>query len=303
MKKTVFVWALIIALLFTACAGASGKDTEATQTPTQTVDDGVLKVLLIGNSFSYYFTDELYGMLKTAGKEAVIANVYYSGCSLYRHVNDYKNNIAEFEYDVTDGNGRTEAKNVGLAFCLDADDWDVISIQNHFYPKLTETFDSAMTACDPNAKDLIEIIRKHKPDAKIVWHETWAFQVGYERNDGKVTTVEDQTHQYEVIRDVTGKLTEKLGISVVPSGDAWQIARADPLIGDTLCTDTTRGDGKGDNYHDGNVGGGQYLNACVWFEALTGQSPVGSLFYPDYSLSREAMKALQTAAHQAFAEQ
>ena len=70
-------------------------------------------------------------------------------------------------------------------------------------------------------------------------------------------------------------------------------------MGDVLCN---RG-AKSDNYHDGEEGGGQYLNACVWFETLTGQSCIGNTWRPDtYELSESMIAALQQAAHRAVAE-
>ena len=72
------------------------------------------------------------------------------------------------------------------------------------------------------------------------------------------------------------------------------IARANELVGDTLCLE--------DMYHDGDVGGGQYLNACVWFEVLTGKSCIGNTWRPSYELSEERITQLQLAAHQAVAE-
>ena len=54
-------------------------------------------------------------------------------------------------------------------------------------------------------------------------------------------------------------------------------------------------------YLDG--AGGQYLNACVWFETLTGQSCIGNTWRPDtYELSESMIAALQQAAHRAVAE-
>ena len=66
----------------------------------------------------------------------------------------------------------------------------------------------------------------------------------------------------------------------------------------------------GDGYHDGDIGGGQYLNACVWYETLTGESCVGKTFKvktyhndkdaayaPYYELSAELVDALQKVAH------
>jgi hypothetical protein len=51
------------------------------------------------------------------------------------------------------------------------------------------------------------------------------------------------------------------------------------------------------------VGGGQYLNACIWFEVLSGKSCIGNTWRPsDYRLSEEKIAGLQLAAHQAVAE-
>jgi hypothetical protein len=53
------------------------------------------------------------------------------------------------------------------------------------------------------------------------------------------------------------------------------------------------------------VGGGQYLNACVWFEVLTKQSCMGNPFVPSYycqddgktyTLTDKQLYALQKAA-------
>ena len=74
------------------------------------------------------------------------------------------------------------------------------------------------------------------------------------------------------------------------------------LIGTTLCARLgVRGD-EGDYGHDGDIGGGQYLNACVWFEILTGESCLGNTFRPSYELSEEKIAILQAAAHQAVAD-
>jgi hypothetical protein len=80
----------------------------------------------------------------------------------------------------------------------------------------------------------------------------------------------------------------------MPSGDAWQHARSDSRVGDILC--------KTDLYHDGESGG-QYLNACVWFEVLTKKSCVGNPFSPDsYHLDNTIRQGLQEAAHRAVTE-
>jgi hypothetical protein len=37
----------------------------------------------------------------------------------------------------------------------------------------------------------------------------------------------------------------------------------------------------------------------VWFEILTGQSPVGNTYVPSYDLSKEKIEILQKIAHEA----
>ena len=77
---------------------------------------------------------------------------------------------------------------------------------------------------------------------------------------------------------------------------------------DKLCARLGKGDPlhSGDNYHDGDIGGGQYLTACVWLEALTGISPVGNTYRPTYTYGGETFQLeeafvlqLQEAAHKA----
>ena len=48
-------------------------------------DDNEFNVLMIGNSFCYFFVEELYGIAKAAGVELKIYNLYYSGCSVQTH--------------------------------------------------------------------------------------------------------------------------------------------------------------------------------------------------------------------------
>lgn len=54
-----------------------------------------------------------------------------------------------------------------------------------------------------------------------------------------------------------------------------------------------------DHFHDGDVGGGQYLNACVWFMTLFKISCVGSKWAPSYDLNEEKRIILQQAAFNA----
>jgi hypothetical protein len=65
----------------------------------------------------------------------------------------------------------------------------------------------------------------------------------------------------------------------------------------------------GDGTHDGDIGGGQFLNACVWYEILTGKdcrenpyAPVYTYKGETFTLSEEMLTMLRDAAHKAVAE-
>ena len=83
----------------------------------------------------------------------------------------------------------------------------------------------------------------------------------------------------------------------IPTGPAWRIVRDGGY--DNLCARMGVNGGLGDCSHDGDTGGGQYLNACVWFETLLGQSCIGNTWRPTYNLSEDMIAMLQKAAHDA----
>lgn len=269
----------------------------------------VIDILMIGNSFCYSYVDELYGMAETLGYHLNVTNLYRGGCSIKSHwtwLDDPVEGTGKCEYYITGALGRYKHPTITtLAEALPTADWDVISCQQHFDGARTVTFDAGYESCMPYAANLFEQLGQKFPNAKLYWHETWAYGVGYQHPnnkdedpnndvaDGDVLSVAVQTRQYETIRDVSATICAETGVSVIPTGDAWQLARAQ--LGDTL--------NKNDYCHDGDAGGGQYLIACVWLEILTGESCLGNTWRPtDYILMEDKIPALQKAAHEAVAE-
>lgn len=295
-------------------APQSSKKPSSTQSvvpdePKDPAEDGVITVLMIGNSFATGFSDEIVGLAATHGIRMRLYNVYYSGCTISNHWKWYKNGEKHYDLYMHEAVGvpRTVESGVNLQDCLEKENWDYISMQQHFYPGLAVSYDSALKSCSPYTEDLASALREKFPKAKFLWHQTWAYEVGFigipDENgvvpeEKRVPTIEKQTTCYNVIRSVSIELCKLASLQRVPSGDAWQNARANPLIGDTLCQKQSLND----KYHDGDVGGGQYLNACVWFEVLTGQSAVGNSYRPlDYTIPEEKISVLQNAAHSAVA--
>ena len=274
-----------------------------------------MKILSIGNSYSYYWTDELWGLLNAAGYEDVrVSNLYYSGCTFERHWNWYINGeLNQTLYTVVDGE-KTGEKFVVLEHALSADNWDIICFQqSNRYG--TQQMRESIKAHLPLLYDLA---KSRYPDAKYYWQQNWAHEVLQGDTPRGEVSLESQAARTNAFRVIAKEVCAEYGFTNIPLGDAWEPVRHDPIFyekgeGDApIRSMHTRiqhaGKMKGeiinrDMSHDGDLGGGQYLNACVWFETITGQSCIGNTWRPnDYSLSEAKIAALQQAAHRAVAE-
>ena len=289
---------------------------------------------MIGNSFSNYFVEELYGLASAAGYEINVVNLYESGCPVRDHWTWLNDDSEEYELYVTNAAGRKKITSVktikgALAYAKDVwgEDWDVISFQQHFYPTLSENADVALDKTRWYAKQLFDYAKENHPTAELYWHETWPYQVGfgtegyYEEGvtvpSEQVSTLEQQATMYNTIKSVSSVIVKDNNVNMVPSGDAWVIARAKLEAAgmvDDLCARIGTNGNRGDYYHDGDIGGGQYLNACVWFETLFGEDCTGNPYKPSYlnqsktdstgtvyMFTEAEMAILQAAAHEAVA--
>ena len=190
----------LLALLLTLClcfgllaaCGAPAEETPTepaptvptapTEPPMQTSDpaaDDTLNILLIGHSFCYYFTDELYGMLTAAGIKARVSNLYDSGCLLETHHKRWKEDTANYpEFATVDENGRVSVTDVSLRQALAAQNWDIISLQPgiDFYNRTAAIMleDTAVAR-----EELIGFLKQQFPQSKFFWHQFWAFQTGF----------------------------------------------------------------------------------------------------------------------------
>jgi len=304
LKKILALSVSVLMLLgaFTACGAEAPKETEATK-PT-VPDDGVIDILMVGNSFCYYFVEELVGLAAADGINMRVCNVYYSGCKMSQHYNWWVAGEAPYEFFATTAEkGRVKTEGVTLEWSLAQGNWDYISIQS----------------LDINSSDPEELLQYNKlyldtfyglfreqfPHATMAWHQTWSYAVGTAGN-GTVTTPEKQVANHMRNRGAAKLICEKYDLLNVPSGEAWALIRAEGY--DKLCARIGKGTNhEGDYYHDGDVGGGQYLNACVWYETVTGNSCVGNTYRPVYKYnsaeiplnSEMTYEKLQEAAHQA----
>ena len=260
--------------------------------------DDTLNILMIGNSFCYYYVEELWGMLDAAGIKANVCNVYYSGCPLESHWKWWKSGEANYSYYTTNESGRKGIENVNLEYCLQQQNWDVISLQDGGSKLRTNGAQVHLAETEKYVSDLWGYIQKYFPASRYLWHQTWTYQIGYDRNGYQMVTADQQRNDNLPKKEYALAVCEKYGLERVNSGEAWQIVREGGY--DNLCARISVKNGEGDYYHDGDIGGGQYLNACVWFEALTGQSCIGNTWRPHYNLDETLISTFQQAAHKAI---
>ena len=269
-----------------------------------------MNILMIGNSNCYYYVEELAGIAGAAGIDINLCNLYYPCCSLEKHWEFYTSNDEKYEFYHTTKEQRIKTPIRTFMNALDfakvnlKDSWDVITLQQTGYYTLIGAAESALPYTLPYAKKIYDLIRTHSPSAKLYWHQQWAYEVGYgeKKADRRefVNSIEKQLEQHQAVKELAHIISKAENVNIIPTGDAWQIACGNKIIGQTLCARKGINNDKGDCDHDGDIGGGQYLNGCVWFEVLTGKSCIGNPWRPDdYELSEEKIAILQAAAHDA----
>ena len=105
----------------------------ATQATAQTKDDGTLRILAIGNSFSDDGTEYLPALLENLGVENVeVARLYVGGCTLEKHMKFYDNNEAAYKFYQSKAGENTwveNAEKVTMQYALALGEWDIITMQ------------------------------------------------------------------------------------------------------------------------------------------------------------------------------
>ncbi len=275
-------------------------------------DDGELKILMLGNSFSDDTSCYMYHIAKNAmandafGKNVnidgfKIATLHKANCTLDIHLSNAQKDIGAYNFRVVTDDKVVPDSPVSITSVYDStdsiykisdavksDNWDFISFQEF-------NSDFSYTALP----ELIDIVSDYCPTAQIVWHMTWA----YEENDTPHTHLAayggDQMKMYNAL--VEGAQNAKKNISkidlIAPTGTAIQNARA-TAMGDTFTRDGYHLSGEGDfigalaNRHNG-----RYIAALTFFGKLSGIDLTKITYRPtnvsetDYTLSIQAAKA------------
>ena len=215
-----------------------------------------MKLLSIGNSFSQDAHKWLQKLAEKNGIELKTANLYIGGCSLETHWLNFEQNN-EF-YDLEINGGEAERK-IGISEALKMDDWDVITVQQvSGFSGLEETY-------EPYISKLAEVVRNAVPNAKLYFHQTWAYETDSSHGDFARYN-NDQDQMYDCIIRVTEKMAKKINAELIPVGTVIQHLRRNVAEFDyknggiSLCRD---------GFHL-TLDYGRFAAAATWLKTLTG---------------------------------
>jgi len=283
-----------------------------------------VRLLTVGNSFSQNATRYLEDVVKAQGDALIHHPAPISGGTLQQHCEK----AAAHAENPDDPQGLYAGSKLSLVQELAAEPWDYITIQQaSLRSHDVETY-------RPFAERLVEILKQGAPEARILVHETWAYRVDDPRFDGRFEpTFEprpgdpaDQEAMYQGLSSAYRTIARELNASLIPVGDAFHLADADPEYGyksdrefdfdaavHPALPDQTHSlhmgwkwTKKADESYQMTVDGrhanvaGQYLGALVFYESLYGKSCVGCSFRPN-GINAEYARFLQETAHKAVA--
>lgn len=281
----------LVALSLALLVGSCTKDDNPFDVPDAdksqyggSANDGVIKILAIGNSFSEDAIEaSLYELAKEKGKTVIIGNMYIGGASLADHKKNIDNKATIYSYRKIgkDGVKRT-FPTIRMDMAVEDEYWDYISFQQVSQNSgQLETVQASLPAVFNYVKSKVT-----NPNVKYIYHQTWAY-ASSSTHEGFANYGSNQMTMYNAILNVAQKVKEIVPVNViVPAGTAIQNGRTSGME-----DGFTR-----DGYHLNTLG--QYTAACTWFETLFGQSVVGAQYKPAGMGNFEAAVA-QNAAHRA----
>ena len=216
-----------------------------------------MKVLSIGNSFSEDAHAYLHKIALASGEELDTLNLMIGGCSLERHYNNMLSGEAAYGIEI---NGGAIDGHISLSDALKRERWDVVTLQQ------VSGSSGRPQSYFPYLGELYDFVRKNLPDAKIYFHQTWAYETDSAHAAFDAYS-KSQDEMYRRICDTAEMVSRLLGIELIPVGPTIQTLR------DTLPEFDYKNGGRSlcrDGFHL-SLDYGRFTAAAVWFHTLTGK--------------------------------
>lgn len=215
-----------------------------------------MKICSIGNSFSQDAHKWLHKLAKANGVEFETANLCIGGCSLGTHWKNAEENNSYYSLEL---NGNSGTRSVSIEEMLNLEKWDIITLQQvSQHSGMFETY-------EPYLSLLANMIREFQPDAKLYFHQTWAYETDSDHG-GFANYNNDQTEMYRRIKEASAKAAQSINAELIPSGKVIQTLREtvtefDYINGGlSLCRD---------GFHL-SLDYGRYAVAATWLHTIIG---------------------------------
>jgi len=234
-------------------------------------DDGILKVLSIGNSFSEDSVVRLYQVAKACGyTNVVFAYAKISSSLLENHYANFTNGSQDYNYYEYNMSASYESlSGVDIFTCLQRHNWDYITYQQG------STKSGKPDTVAPYIAALTDYAKKevNNKNLEFLWHSTWAYPK-LNPTTGDVNTYlsvnynNDQDYMYNSIINVAQNVTMPSGVyvGILPTGTAVQNMRTTP-IGDNMNRDGLHIE----SYY------GRLTNSLTWFKTLCPEADLNGI--------------------------
>jgi hypothetical protein len=216
-----------------------------------------MNILTIGNSFSEDATRYLHNIAKADGENLQVTNLYIGGCSLEQH---YRNMLSDEKKYELQYNGEKTGFYVSLRDALLNRPWDLITLQQVSHSSFNyDTYQPYLNA-------LAEYIREYCPKAKILIHQTWA----YEKNSDKLINVAKYDTAIAMTKDIIKAYDQAAkdinADGIIPSGELF-----------SKLTEAGISQIHRDTFH-ASKGTGRYALGLLWYRIICNKSVMDNMF-------------------------
>ena len=216
-----------------------------------------MNILSIGNSFSQDAQRYLHRIARADKLELNTFNLYIGGCPLSLH---YQNILSEERRYTLEMNGSSTGFYVSLKEALLNRDWDIVTIQQ--VSAQSPYYDTYQ----PYLDKLAEYIRLFVPKAKIVVHQTWAYEQGSRRLHEELKYSDYKQMLCDIVKSYQQAAQDICADFVIPSGEVFGALLESGI--EKVHRDT---------FH-ASIGLGRYALGLTWYRFLTGNDIAQNTF-------------------------
>ena len=220
----------------------------------------MIKILSIGNSFSQDATRYLHQVAASQGVELLTENLYIGGCSLARHEENIRQKAAAYSLEI---NGRTSGMYISIQDALLRQEWDYVTMQQ------VSSSSTDYTTYQPYLTEVAQCVKTHCPNAKLLIHQTWAYEDGSDRLEN-VMHMQSSEEMFRALEKAYAQAAEDIrAAGIIPSGALFRKLLENGI--EKVHRDT---------FH-ASLGLGRYALALLWYGYLT-KKDVAAVTFRDF---------------------